>query len=73
MAEQENKIPNDIWYLEGPFHRYEGGSDGVKAQARKAGVKIIDSRFAGSKRPGAAEKVPTAKLKAEFQPKKADK
>lgn len=54
---------NNIWYLPGPFHRYE---DDVKALAKKAGLKIIDASVTEN-RDGAAEKVPEASLKAEWR------
>ncbi|HEX8591745.1 MAG TPA: HeH/LEM domain-containing protein [Pseudomonas sp.] len=53
---------DNIWYLPGPFHRYEGD---VKAQAKKAGLVIIDANVTDS-RDGAVEKAPTAKLKPEW-------
>jgi hypothetical protein len=56
---------NNIWYLPGPFHRYEGD---VKAQAKKAGLIIVDANVTDS-RGGAAEKTPTAKLKPEWSAK----
>lgn len=55
---------NNIWYLPGPFHRYE---DDVKALAKKAGLRIIDANVTES-RHGEAEKVPKAVLKPEFRP-----
>ncbi|MGC1329308.1 hypothetical protein [Pseudomonas sp.] len=54
---------NNIWYLPGPFHRYE---DDVKAIAKKAGLVIVDSTVTDD-REGAAEKTPKAKLKAEYR------
>ncbi|MBG6289526.1 hypothetical protein I5I61_18900 [Pseudomonas nitroreducens] len=54
---------NNIWYLPGPFHRYE---DDVKAMAKKAGLRIIDANMTDS-REGAADKVPEAALKAEWR------
>jgi len=54
---------NNIWYLPGPFHRYE---DDVKAIAKKAGLIIVDANVTDS-RDGEAEKTPKAKLKAEFR------
>jgi hypothetical protein len=53
---------NNVWYLPGPFHRYE---DDVKALAKKAGLRIVDANVTES-REGAAEKPPIAKLKAEW-------
>jgi hypothetical protein len=53
----------NIWYLPGPFHRYE---DDVKALAKKAGLRIIDASVTDS-RDGEAEKPPKAKLKAEYR------
>ena len=65
------EVEKDVWFLEGPFHRYE---QDVKKEARKAGLRIIDSRFAseGMKKALGAAKVPKADLKAEFKPKKAE-
>lgn len=54
---------NNIWYLPGPFHRYE---DDVKAMAKKAGLRIVDANVTES-RYGAAEEVPEASLKAEWR------
>ncbi|MCY1408204.1 hypothetical protein D3C76_551280 [compost metagenome] len=54
---------NNIWYLPGPFHRYE---DDVKALAKKAGLRIIDANVTES-RDGECEKSPKAKLKAEYR------
>lgn len=59
----------NIWYLPGPFHRYE---DDIKAIAKKAGLRIIDANVTES-RAGECEKPPKAKLKAEFEPAKAVK
>lgn len=59
----------NIWYLPGPFHRYE---DDVKALAKKAGLRIIDANMTDS-RDGECEKPPRAKLKAEYEPAKAAK
>ena len=59
----------NIWYLPGPFHRYE---DDIKAIAKKAGLRIIDANVTES-RDGECEKPPKAKLKAEFEPAKAVK
>lgn len=53
----------NIWYLPGPFHRYE---DDVKAIAKKAGLRIIDANVTDS-RDGEAEKPPKAKLNAEYR------
>lgn len=50
----------NIWYLPGPFHRYE---DDVKALAKKAGLRIVDANVTES-RDGEAEKTPKVKLKA---------
>jgi hypothetical protein len=55
---------NNIWYLPGPFHRYE---DDVKALAKKAGLRIIDANVTES-RDGAAEKTPKVSLKPEWRP-----
>jgi hypothetical protein len=48
-----------IWYLPGPFHRYE---DDVKAIAKKAGLRIVDANVTES-RDGECEKPPKVKLK----------
>lgn len=49
----------NVWYLPGPFHRYE---DDVKAIAKKAGLIIIDANVTDS-REGEADKVPKVTLK----------
>jgi hypothetical protein len=49
----------NIWYLPGPFHRYE---DDVKALAKKAGLIIIDANVTDSRK-GEADKVPKVTLK----------
>jgi len=49
----------NIWYLEGPFHRYE---DDVKAIAKKHGLRIVDASVSES-REGECEKPPKVKLK----------
>lgn len=53
---------NNVWYLPGPFHRYE---DDVAAIAAKEGLIIIDANVTDD-RGGQADKVPTAKLKSEW-------
>lgn len=58
---------NNIWYLPGPFHRYE---DDVKALAKKAGLRIVDANMTES-REGAAERVPEAELKPEWRVEEA--
>jgi len=50
---------NNIWYLPGPFHRYE---DDVKAIAKKAGLRIVDANVTES-REGECEKPPKVRLK----------
>ncbi|PWK42217.1 hypothetical protein [Pseudomonas sp. OV226] len=50
---------NNIWYLPGPFHRYE---DDVKAIAKKAGLIIVDANVTDS-RDGATETAPVVTLK----------
>jgi hypothetical protein len=55
----------NIWYLPGPFHRYE---DDVKAIAKKAGLIIIDANVTDD-RDDEVEKAPKAKLKAEYRDK----
>lgn len=52
-------IDKNIWYLPGPFHRYE---DDVKAIAKKAGLIIVDANVTES-RDGECEKPPKVKLK----------
>lgn len=54
---------NNIWYLPGPFHRYEGD---VKALAKKAGLRIVDANMTES-REGSSEMVPDAALKPEWR------
>lgn len=54
---------NDIWYLPGPFHKYEGD---IKKLAREAGLRIIDANVTES-RENAAEKVPEVQLKGTVQ------
>ncbi|WP_458373012.1 hypothetical protein [Pseudomonas laurylsulfatiphila] len=49
----------NIWYLPGPFHRYEGD---VKAIAKKAGLRIVDANVTES-RDGECEKPPKVTLK----------
>jgi hypothetical protein len=49
----------NIWYLPGPFHRYE---DDVKAIAKKAGLRIVDANVTES-RDGECEKPPKVTLK----------
>jgi hypothetical protein len=53
---------NNIWYLPGPFHRYE---DDVKALAKKAGLRIIDASATES-RDNEADSPPKARLKPEY-------
>ena len=50
---------NNIWYLPGPFHRYEGD---VKAIAKKAGLIIVDANVTDS-RDGETESAPEVTLK----------
>lgn len=61
MEQVKPKLP--VWYLEGPFFRYE---QDVKAEAAKAGVRIIDAR-ATSERKDEAKNVPKVTLKAEYR------
>jgi hypothetical protein len=49
----------NIWYLPGPFHRYE---EDIKAIAKKAGLRIIDANVTES-RDGECEKPPKVTLK----------
>lgn len=60
---QKTKLP--IWYLPGPFYRYE---QDVKAEAAKAGVRIVDAN-ATEDRKGAAKDVPKVTLKPEYRAK----
>lgn len=60
---QKAKLP--IWYLAGPFYRYE---QDVKAEAAKAGVRIVDANATES-RDGAAKDVPKVTLKPEYRAK----
>lgn len=53
---------NNIWYLPGPFHRYE---DDVKALAKKAGLRIVDANVTES-RDGAAEDVPEVTIREDL-------
>lgn len=55
---------NNIWYLPGPFHRYE---DDVKAIAKKAGLIIVDANVTDS-RDGEADKTPEVTLKEVVTP-----
>lgn len=50
---------NNIWYLPGPFHRYE---QDVKALAKEAGLRIIDANVTES-RDGECENPPKVTLK----------
>ena len=50
---------NNIWYLPGPFHRYQ---EDVKALAREAGLRIIDANVTAS-RDGEAMDVPAVTVK----------
>jgi hypothetical protein len=56
-------MTDNIWYLPGPFHRYE---DDVKAIAKKEGLIIIDANVTED-RGGEVEKPPKATLKAEYR------
>lgn len=56
-------MTDNIWYLPGPFHRYE---DDIKAIAKKEGLVIIDANVTED-RSGEVEKAPKAKLKPEFR------
>lgn len=60
---QKTKLP--IWYLEGPFFRYE---QDVKAEAAKAGVRIIDANVTASRK-NEAKSVPKVTLKPEYRAK----
>jgi len=53
----------NVWYLPGPFHRYE---DDVKAIAKKAGLIIIDANVTPD-RDDETDKPPKARLKPEFR------
>ena len=50
---------NNIWYLPGPFHRYE---QDVKGLAKEAGLRIIDANVTES-RDGECENPPKVTLK----------
>ena len=65
---ENTEVKKDVWFLEGPYYRYE---QDVKKEARKAGLRIIDSRFASPemKKALSAPKTPEVELKAEFKPK----
>jgi hypothetical protein len=52
----------NVWYLPGPFHRYE---DDVKAIAKKNGLIIIDANVTPD-RDDETDKPPKAKLKPEY-------
>ncbi|MGO2450883.1 hypothetical protein [Pseudomonas taetrolens] len=52
-------MSNKIWYLPGPFHRYQ---EDVKVLAREAGLRIIDANVTAI-RDDAAEDVPTVTVK----------
>lgn len=54
---------NNVWYLPGPFHRYEGD---LKEIAKKQGLVIVDANVTED-RSGEAEKVPEAVLKPEWR------
>jgi hypothetical protein len=54
---------NNVWYLPGPFHRYE---DDVKAIAKKNGLIIIDANVTPD-RDCETDKPPKAKLKPEYE------
>ncbi|MDN2710608.1 hypothetical protein O0880_14375 [Janthinobacterium sp. SUN118] len=56
------KDQNNIWYLAGPMFQY---NEDVKALARQAGLKIVDSTVAVD-RVNAAEDVPEVTIKAEY-------
>ncbi|WP_434033587.1 hypothetical protein [Cupriavidus sp. a3] len=61
-----DKEAKNIWYLAGPFFRYE---QDVKAEARKAGLRIIDANVTDD-RTGEAKDVPKVTLKPEYRPAK---
>lgn len=63
-----------IWYLAGPFTKYDVD---VKALAEKAGLRIVDARFAKDTSDGATdvpslgEEKPKPKRKRTTKPKEA--
>ncbi|MHC8305472.1 HeH/LEM domain-containing protein [Pseudomonas sp. PB3P13] len=59
---------NNVWYLPGPFHRYE---DDVKAIAKKNDLIIIDANVTPD-RDDETDKPPKAKLKPEFAEAEAE-
>jgi hypothetical protein len=64
---KDPKYERPIWYLEGPFYRYE---QDVKRLAAKHGVRIIDAAVTAD-RAGAAtpEQTPKVTLRPEYRPK----
>lgn len=57
-----------IWYLAGPFFRYE---QDVKELAKKAGVRIVDANVTESRKNAAdAKDLPKVTLKPEYRPAK---
>lgn len=60
-----------VWYLAGPFYRYE---QDVKAEAAKAGVRVIDANVTDDRTDAADEKeLPRVTLKPEYRPAKPAK
>lgn len=55
---------NNIWYLPGPFHRYE---QDVKALAKEAGLRIIDANVTES-RDGECENPPEVTVREVIDP-----
>lgn len=63
-----NKHENNVWYLAGPFYRYE---QDVKKLAKAAGVRIIDANVTKSRKNAAnPEDLPSVSLKPEYRPAK---
>lgn len=54
---------NNIWYLAGPFHKYQ---ENVKELAREHGLVIVDANVAESRK-GAAKDVPEVTIRPELQ------
>ena len=54
---------NNIWYLAGPFHRYQ---EDVKALAKEYGLRIVDANATES-RAGEADDVPEVTIRNDLQ------
>lgn len=55
---------NNIWYLPGPFHRYQ---EDVKALAKEHGLVIVDANVAPN-RNGEADDVPKVTIREGLRP-----